>query len=148
MEVILLADVKGVGKKGETKSVADGYATNFLIKRNLAVRKTNESLNALHVQKEQDAANERKLKNQALEAKAKLESIKLEFKAKAGEKGRMIGEISTKEICKVLETQYEIVVDKRKFSDKTKVNAFGVTELQNELYKGVVATITVHVSEE
>jgi large subunit ribosomal protein L9 len=148
MEVILLEDVKGVGKKGETKTVADGYAINFLIAKNYAVRKTNEALNTLKREQAKEDAHQAELKALALENKEKLEKITLEFKAKGAKNHIMIGEISTKEVVKVLSEQYKINIDKRKFVDKIKINAFGVTVLENELYKGVVAKIKIHVVEE
>ena len=148
MEVILLQDVKNIGKKGETKTVSDGYANNFLIKNKLAVKKTNETLHDLKQEQAKQAANERNLINKALENKAKIETLTLEFKAKADKSGKMFGEISTKEIEKTLLTQYNIEVDKRKIKNKIKVNNFGITYLDIELYKGVVAKIKVHVSED
>jgi len=148
MEVILLQDVKNVGKKGETKTVADGYGMNFLIKKGLAVKKTTESMANLEKEKAAEAARQAELKKLAEENKAKLESITVEFKAKAGKGGQMIGEVSPKEVEKELKDKFNIEIDKRKVVDKVKINAFGNTYLNVELYKGVVAKIKVHVSEE
>lgn len=148
MEIILLTDVKGVGKKGETKVVSDGYANNFLIKKNLAVRKTSESIHNLNLEKARLERQEQELKELALKQKEQLKSIVLEFKAKVGNNGYMIGEISTKEIASTLDAKYKIKIDKRKFVDKIKINSFGNTILKIELYKDVVAEIKVHVSEE
>ena len=148
MEVILLNDVKGLGKKGETINVSDGYGNNFLIKKGLAVRKTTDSLNQLKREQKKEAEKQAELKAEAEKNKIVLEGLTLEFTAKAAKDGRMIGEISTKEVAKVLESQYKIVIDKRKFVDKIRINAFGVSRLHIELYKGVVAEIKVHVSEE
>ena len=148
MEVILLSDVKGVGKKGETVSVSDGYGNNFLIKKGFAVKKTTESLNQLKKEQQKEAEKQAELKAEAEKNKVILEGLTLEFSAKASKDGRMIGEISTKEVAKVLESQYKIVIDKRKFVDKIRINAFGVSRLHIELYKGIVAEIKVHVSEE
>ncbi len=148
MEVILLSDVKGVGKKGETVSVSDGYGNNFLIKKGFAVKKTTESLNQLKKEQQKEAEKQAELKAEAEKNKVILEGLTLEFSAKAAKDGRMIGEISTKEVAKVLESQYKIVIDKRKFVDKIRINAFGVSRLHIELYKGIVAEIKVHVSEE
>ena len=148
MEVILLSDVKGVGKKGEIVSVSDGYGNNFLIKKGFAVKKTIESLNQLKKEQQKEAEKQAELKAEAEKNKVILEGLTLEFSAKAAKDGRMIGEISTKEVAKVLESQYKIVIDKRKFVDKIRINAFGVSRLHIELYKGIVAEIKVHVSEE
>lgn len=148
MEIILLQDVKNIGKKGETKTVNDGYANNFLIKKGLAVRKTEASLAQLEKEKALEAKKQADLKEEALKNKEKLEAITLEFKAKSQAKGAMAGTISPKEIVEKLEKEFEIKVDKRKFVEKYPVNAFGYTNLKIELYKGVIGTIRVHVSEE
>ena len=148
MEVILLNDVKGLGKKGETINVSDGYGNNFLIKKGLAVRKTTDSLNQLKREQKKEAERQAELKAEAEKNKVVLEGLTLEFSAKAAKDGRMIGEISTKEVAKILESQYKIIIDKRKFVDKIRIKAFGVSRLHIELYKGIVAEIKVHVSEE
>ena len=148
MEVILLADVKGVGKKNETKTVNDGYANNYLIPRKLAVRKTEGSIATLNKQKEDEAKLQAELKEKASKNKVFLENLTLEFKAKAQKDGSMTGTISTKAIAEKLKNDYNIEIDKRKFVDKLLVNAFGTTNLKIELYKNIVATIKVHVSED
>ncbi|MFA6755408.1 MAG: 50S ribosomal protein L9 [Bacilli bacterium] len=148
MEVILLQDVKGLGKKGDTKTVADGYGNNYLIRNNIAVKKTVEAVKNLEKENEKERLHQEDLKKEALETKGKLGSIILEFTAKAGKDGTMIGQISTKEVCEKLVKDYNINIDKRKFVDKILVNAFGTSILKNELYKGIIADVKVHVSEE
>ena len=148
MEVILLKDVKGVGKKGETKTVSDGYGNNFLIKNKFAVRKTEASIAHLEKEKALQAQKEEELRQEALKSKEKLSQITLEFKAKAQGGGNMAGTISTKEVEDRLKKEHGIVIDKRKFVEKYPINAFGYTNLKIELYKGVVAEIRVHVSED
>lgn len=148
MEVILLVDVKGIGKKNETKTVNDGYANNYLIPRKLAVRKTEGSIATLNKQKEDEAKLQAELKEKASKNKVFLENLTLEFKAKAQKDGSMAGTISTKAIAEKLKNDYNIEIDKRKFVDKLLVNAFGTTNLKIELYKNIVATIKVHVSED
>ena len=98
MEVILLKDVKGLGKKGESKSVSDGYAKNFLIPRKLVVRKTEESLAELKKEQAEEAKRQEALKEEAIKAKEKLETIVVEFKLKAHADHTPAGSISTKEI--------------------------------------------------
>ncbi len=148
MEIILLKDVKGIGKKGESKKVSDGYASNFLIPKGLAVKKTAESLDNLKKEQAAEAQKQEDLKNKALENKSKLESLVLEYKAKAQADHSMAGSISTKEIEKDLLAKYGIEIDKRKFIDKFPLNQFGYTNLKIELYKGVVATIRIHITED
>ena len=96
MEIILLKDVKGVGKKGESKNVSDGYANNFLIPRKLAVIKTEASLATLEKEKENYRLEQEELEKKANENKKLLESMTFEFTAKAQKDGRMAGTISTK----------------------------------------------------
>lgn len=148
MEVILLQDVKGLGKKGDTKSVNDGYASNFLIPRKLVVKKTEGSVKVLNQQIENERLRQEELKAKAIEIKAKLETITLEFKAKPQANGSLSKNVSFKEIEQKLKAEYDIVIDKRKIIDKFLINAFGFTKLNIELYKGVIGTIKVHVVEE
>jgi len=152
MKVILLSDVKGVGKKGDTVNVSDGYGTNYLIPRKLAVISTPG--NQAHLAKDVAAEEKRQAELKiAAEALAKrLEHLDVEFKAKVGSDGRMFGTISPKEIEEGLKAQWGIEIDKRKFIDKYPANALGYTRLRIELYKGsagtVIGTVNVHISED
>ena len=148
MEIILLKDVKGVGKKGESKNVSDGYANNFLIPRKLAVIKTEASLATLEKEKENYRLEQEELEKKANENKKLLESMTFEFTAKAQKDGRMARTISTKVTVEKTKKDLNIELDKRKFIDKIVVNAFGVTNLKIELFKGIFATLKIHVSEE
>lgn len=148
MEVILLQDVKGIGKKGETATVNDGYANNFLIPKKLCVKKTAGSVATLNRQIEDKKRLDEENKKKALETSEFLKTLTLEFKAKAQKDGSMAGTISTKAIAEKLKNDYNIEIDKRKFVDKIVVNAFGVSNLKIELYKGIIGVIKVHVSEE
>lgn len=147
MKVILLKDVKGVGKKQEIVNVKDGYGANYLIPHGLAVMYSEKSLEILNNQKADEAAEIAKNIAKAKEIAAKLEDITLEFTANSGTGGRMFGTISSKQIAAELQTKYGIEIDKRKFVNKTVVDAFGYTKLQIELYKGVIGEISVHVTE-
>ena len=148
MEVILLKDVKGLGKKGESKTVSDGYAKNFLIPRKLVVRKTEESLAELKKEQAEEEKRQEALKEEALRAKEKLETIVVEFKLKAHADHTPAGSVSTEEVEKELKDKYGIIIDKRKFIDKYPMNAFGYTNLKIELYKDVIGTVRVHLVEE
>lgn len=151
MKVILLMDVKKVGKKGETVDVSDGYGANFLIPRGLAKLSTEASQKELARDNAAEEARQIALKEEAEKVAQRLESIEVKFKGKAGKDGRMFGSISPKEIAEGLEEQWGIVIDKRKFIDKYPVNALGYARLRIELYKGsqgtVVGTIVVHIEE-
>ena len=152
MKVILLADVKKVGKKGETVTVSDGYGANFLIPKGLAKPSTSASQKELARDNAAEEARQIALKKEAEEVRDRLAHINVEFKAKVSSDGRMVGTISTKEIAEGLEKQWGIKIDKRKFIDKYPANAIGYTRLKIELYKGsqgqVVGTVNVHISEE
>ena len=147
MKVILLQDVKNVGKKGQTIEVSDGYANNFLLPKRLGVNATKRSVEILDKQKEDARILDEKNRKEAEELKEKLKTITLEFTCKTGKDGKLFGSVSSKQVVEKLKTSYGITVDKRKFVDKETVNTLGVTILKNELYKGVVAEIKVHVRE-
>ncbi len=147
MKVILLQDVKNVGKKGQTIEVSDGYANNFLLPKRLGVNATKRSVEILDKQKEDARILDEKNRKEAEELKEKLKTITLEFTCKTGKDGKLFGSVSSKQVVEKLKTSYGITIDKRKFVDKEIVNTLGVTILKNELYKGVVAEIKVHVSE-
>ncbi len=147
MKVILLKDVKGVGKKQEIVNVKDGYGANYLIPHGLAVMYSEKSLEILNNQKADQAAEIAKNISKAKDIAAKLKDIVLEFSANSGSGGRMFGTISSKQIAAELQAKHGIEIDKRKFVNKTVVDAFGYTKLQIELYKGVIGEINVHVTE-
>ena len=147
MKVILLKDVKGVGKKQEIVNVKDGYGANYLIPHGLAVMYSDKSLEILNNQKADEAAEIAKCIANAKEIAAKLKDITLEFTANSGSGGRMFGTISPKQIEAELLDKHGIKIDKRKFVNKTVVDCFGYTKLQIELYKGVIGEINVHIAE-
>ncbi|MGM9874060.1 MAG: 50S ribosomal protein L9 [Bacilli bacterium] len=148
MKVILLQDVKGVGKKSQIVEVSDGYALNFLLPRRLAVKETTKSVEILEKQKLDAKILDETNRKNAEELKEKLTSITLEFKAKSGKDGKMFGSISLKQIEQELLDKHHITIDKRKFIDKGPVSSFGYTRLKIELYKGVVGVINVHIDTE
>lgn len=152
MKVILLADVKKVGRKGEVVEVSSGYASNFLIPRKLAVIANEANHAKLEKSNAEEEARQKVLKEQAEADAAKLASVSVEFKAKVGSDGRMFGSISPKQIEEETFKQHGIKIDKRKFIDKYPANALGYTKLKIELYKGsqgeVIGTVSVHISED
>ncbi len=151
MKVILLKDDR-LGKKGATVNVSDGYATNYLIPRGIAVVSTSGSQKVLARQNAEEEVRQNELKKEAEAIASRLEHINVEFKVKPGSDGRMFGTISTKEIQEGLKAQWGIEIDKRKFIDKYPANAFGYTRLRILLYKGsageVTGTVNVHISED
>ena len=147
MEVILLADVKNVGKKNQTVNVSDGFAVNFLIKRKLAVPVTKKSVEILENQKENARQAEIKAKEDASKLAELLKDITLEFEAKVGKDSKLFGSISLKQVEEEMLAKYRIEIDKRKLLEKVNMDHLGYYTLKIELYKGVVGEIRVHISE-
>ncbi len=147
MKVILLSDVKNVGKKDEIVEVADGYARNFLFKRKLAVAQTQGSMKVLDKQQEEARLHEEQLKQQAQEIKARLEKIVLECQIKTGNGGRSFGSISTKQIVEQLAREHGITIERRKILGHDAISSLGDSELKVDLYRNqVIGVIHVHVS--
>jgi large subunit ribosomal protein L9 len=147
MKVILLKDVKNVGKKDQEVDVANGYAANYLFPNKLAVALTETGRHIRDEELKKKQEEEASRVALAQELVGQLQSITLEFSAKASQDGRMIGTISTKQIVEALKEKHHIVVDKRKFVDHYLVNAFGFTRLKIELHKGVIGVVNIHVHE-
>lgn len=150
MKVIFLQDVKGKGKKGEVKNVADGYAQNFLIKNGLAEEANNANVSALKGQKK---AEEKKAQEQLDEAKKlkaflEAEDTVIKIKAKSGEDGRLFGSITSKQVAEQLQKQYQVKLDKRKIDLKEPIRTLGFVKMQVRLHLEVNATLTVHIIEE
>ena len=147
MKVILLSDVKHVGKKGEIKEVSDGYARNFLIARKLAVQATSGSMDVLNKQNEAENQKQAQLKDEAIALKDELAKKEFVFKVKCGKDGRVFGSVSTKLIQEELQKQgYKI--DKRKILSNQPIQSLGYTNVDVELYKGVIAQVRVHLIKE
>ncbi|AGX07007.1 MULTISPECIES: 50S ribosomal protein L9 [Bacillaceae] len=147
MKVIFLKDVKGKGKKGEVKNVADGYAHNFLLKQGLAIEANQANISTLSAQKKKEekvAANELE---EAKELKEKLEKITVEFSAKSGEGGRLFGSITSKQIAEELNKKNGIKIDKRKIELSDAIRTLGYTKVPVKLHTEVTATLNVHVKE-
>ena len=147
MEVILLADVKNVGKKNQTVNVSDGYANNFLFKKKLAVPVSKKSVEILENQKENARLADLKAKEDATKLAEALKNITLEFSAKVGKDNKLFGSISLKQVEEELKAKHNIEIDKRKFLDKGPLDLLGYYKLRIELYKGVVGEVKVHIVE-
>ena len=147
MEVILLADVKNVGRKNQTVNVSDGYANNFLFKKHLAVPVSKKSVEILETQQENARIAEENKKKEAEKLVETLKGVTVEFEAKVGKDSKLFGSISLKQVEEELKNKYDIVIDKRKFIDKGPLDALGYHRLRIELYKGVVGIINVHIQE-
>lgn len=146
MKVILLQDVRKVGKKDEVKEVADGYARNFLIKNKLAEPYNKANVKALDARQEEKRIQDEKDLEHAKELADELDKLTLEFCLNTGKGGNTFGQISSKQIWQAL-AQKGIDVDKRKIIMDTPVDSLGTTKVKVDLYKGkVIGTIRVHVS--
>lgn len=148
MKVVLLQDVKKLGKKGDIVKVADGYGQNFLIKNKLAVLETDTSRKILEIERETAQQQDLQKQTEAKELAKKIEKITLEFSLKSGKDGKTFGSVSTKQVVEQLREQYDIKIDKRKFINAHPIGALGYTKLKVDLYKGIVATINVHLKEQ
>ena len=148
MKVILLKDVKSLGKKGEIVEVSEGYGRNFIIPTKAGVLADAKNLNTLklQVQNAEKIAEEKLEEAEAL--KKKLEEVKLIFHMKAGKGGRAFGSISTKEVQEELKKQYDISVDKKKMELDVPMKNFGGYDIKVKLHKDVEATLHVSVQSE
>ena len=148
MKVILLSDVKKVGKKGSVVEVSDGYGANFLIPNKLAVKVTKTSMDIKNKQDDEKAKQDEQNRLDAIALKDKMENLTVKLKGKVGKDGKMFGAISTKQIVEEYKKQFNIELDKRKIVDSKSISSLGYTKIKIELYKGVIGTITVHIEEE
>lgn len=147
MKVIFLKDVKGKGKKGEMKNVADGYAA-FLVKQGSAIEANNANVKALDAKnkaKEREAEEELQASK---DLKGKIEELTVELTAKSGEGGRLFGSITSKQIAEELKKVHGIKIDKRKFDMDDAIRALGYRNVTVKLHPQVTATLKVHVIEQ
>ena len=130
MKVIFKTDVRGQGKKGELKEVSDGYARNFLLPKGLAEAATQDNLNAMKLR---DAAKKKQIEKEkalAQENAKKLEGIIVKIPAKAGDKGRLFGSVTSKEISEALKAQHGIEIEKNKIVQAEPIKSFGSFEVK------------------
>lgn len=145
MKVILMADVKGQGKKGEVKNVSDGYANNFLIKKGLAVPANNDNMNIL---KNKNASEEHKRQVELDNAKAlkdQIEGKEIVIATKGGEGGKLFGSITSMDIADGIKKGLKVDIDKRKILLKDNIKLAGVYEVEIKLHKDVTAKVKVNV---
>lgn len=147
MKVILLQDVKSLGKKGELVEVSDGYARNFIFPKKLGMEATNANMNDLKLRKanEEKVAAENLAKAQAL--KEEVEEKTIAVSIKSGEGGKVFGSVTGKEIAQAAKEQYGYDIDKKKIVLKDAIKTFGVHEVTLKLHPKVTATLRVKVSE-
>lgn len=147
MKVIFMADVKGIGKKGEVKEVAEGYARNFLFPKGFAVEANKGNVSKLEQQKDNEQKKQQKELQEAKALASKLDATTVVIKAKAGEGGRLYGAVTSKQIADELKKQ-QITIDKRKIGLDDAIRTLGTTKIEVKIYPKVVGTLTVQVIEE
>ncbi len=148
MKVVLLQDVKSIGKKGELCNVSDGYARNFLLPRKLAKEANAQAMNEL---KNAEAAKEYKIKTETEQAKKNAEAIKgktVKIYAKAGQGGKIFGSVTAREIAQEIGRQLHVEVDKKKIVLEGDIKAFGTYNFDVKFYNGISATMSVAVCEQ
>ncbi|HEX6922588.1 MAG TPA: 50S ribosomal protein L9 [Bacillales bacterium] len=146
MKVILLADVKGKGKKGEVANVSDGYARNYLFPKNLAEEATSGNMNALKAQEKKEQKQVEAERQKAEQLKGKIENLTVEISAKSGEGGRLFGSVTSKQIGQELKKQ-GVKVDKRKIELDDPIRALGYTKVPVKVHPEITAVVNVHVVE-
>lgn len=146
LKVILLDNIKALGKKGEIKEVAEGYARNFLLPKKVAIEATPGNIKRLNEEKTRIKQKEIAEEGEAKKLAERLNGLVLTFKAKAGEGGRLFGSITSKEICEELLKKTKIEIDKKKLEmAESAIRAMGRHDVTVHLYKGVTAKFTVEV---
>jgi large subunit ribosomal protein L9 len=147
MQVILTQDVKSVGKKGQLVEVSEGYGTNFLLPKKLAMIATKSNINELKLKEESEAHKREVELLQAQELGEKLKATTVEIKAKLGENGKLFGSITNKEIGLELEKQYAIKIDKKKIVLEDSIKTLGVHGVVIKLHAKVAVKLNVKISE-
>ncbi|AXX92649.1 50S ribosomal protein L9 [Malaciobacter molluscorum LMG 25693] len=145
MKVLLIKDVKSLGKAGEVKEVKDGYGKNFLIGKGLALHATNDVLKKYEAQKKREKEIEAEEIAQAEILAEKLNATKLTIKHKIGANGHLIGSVTNKEISDALEKDFEIIIDKKNITVDKKIKAPGIYEVDCKLGHAVHANLKIDI---
>ena len=148
MKVILNADVKGQGKKGEMVEVSEGYARNYLLPRNLAIKATADNLNTLKQKEQAKKAQVEREKAKAKENAARLAASVVKVRAKGGDNGKLFGSVTSKEISEALKEQYGIELEKNRIVLEENIKNFGSYEVKCKLGHEISGTIHLIVTEE
>ena len=147
MKVILLEDVKSLGKKGEIVNVNDGYARNCIFPKKLGIEATNKNLNDLKLQKANEDKKAQALLDEAKELAKKVEAGKVTLAIKVGEGGRTFGSVSSKEIAVEVKKQMNLDIDKKKIQLKDAIKTLGTHNVPVKLHPKVTAELKVVVTE-
>ncbi|PKK39847.1 LSU ribosomal protein L9p [Clostridiaceae bacterium JG1575] len=147
MKVILLQDVKNVGKKGQVVNTSDGYARNFLFPKKLAQEATAGNLNTALAKQESVRKQKQRELEEAQALAARLRGMELKFKVKTGESGRLFGAITSKDIAAQMKQQLGLEIDKKKINQET-IKAIGVYDAEIKLYPEVSGILKIFVEAE
>ena len=147
MQIVLLEDVKSLGKKGEIVKVNEGYGRNFILPKKLGVEATAKNLNDLKLKKANEEKVAAKLLEEARELGAKLEKASVTLSIKAGENGKAFGSVSSKEISKAVQEQLGLDIDKKKLVLADPIKTLGTHEVPVKLHRDVSAKLSVKVVE-
>jgi len=145
MKVILLQDIKGVGKKDEVINASDGYARNFLFPKKMAVEANTENMSKLKAKQDSKDFKRGQEKEEAQKIAKKMEGILLKVKVKAGENGKIFGGVTAKEISESLKEEYNLDVDKKKIELKETIKNIGMITVTIKLFDGVIGKLKVDV---
>ena len=148
MKVILLEDIKGVGKKDQIINASDGYARNFLFPKKLAVEANTDNLNRLKSKQSSNQHRKDLEKEAAMRMAEEMKNITLKMKVKAGENGKIFGGVTSKDISEYLEKDYKMVIDKKKILLKENIKILGTFTVDLKLYEGIVGKLKIQVLSE
>lgn len=147
MKVILLQDVRSLGKKGQVVNVSDGYARNYVLPKGIGIEATEKNKNDLKLQKQHEDKLAAERLAAAKELAKKLETLKIEVTMKAGENGKVFGSISSKEIAEQAKKQFNLDLDKKKIVLDEPIKSFGMHEVPIKLHPEVTGRLFVLVKE-
>lgn len=145
MKVILLSNIKGVGKKDQVIEASDGYARNFLFPKKLAVEANSTNMNNLKAKQESNQYRKDVEKQEAQKIAEKLKGIMLKVRVKAGKNGKIFGGVTSREIAEGLKKDYNIVIDKKKIMLADTVKTLGTITVDIKLYEGVTGKLKVDI---
>lgn len=147
MKVILLEDIKGVGKKQQIVNASDGYAKNFLFPKKLALEATPNNLKQLELRQKAEEQKKREELEAAQQLGKKIEELSVTLRVKTGDNGKVFGSVTNKEIAAALKEQHGIDIDKKKISLRDSIKMIGVVNVDVKLHSKVTAKLKVNVAE-
>lgn len=145
MKVILLNDIKGVGKKDQIIEASDGYARNYLIPKKLAVEANNDNMNKLKAKQDSNKYKKDMERKEAEEIANRFKGIMLKVRVKAGENGKIFGGVTSKEIADGLKKDYNITIDKKKVMLNDTIKTVGTVVVDIKLFEGIIGKLKVDI---